>query len=241
MSGERPARADAPPGGNGAAAAAAAPSPSAPQPQPAPEFAILGVEHVPHSAAPTLHFTGSVSETSGREVYAIALSAQVMLDPARRTYDDATREKLFELFGAPERWGATTHSFLWAELSVLVHSFTGASTFRLTMPCNYDLEIAATKYLHSVPGGEVPMSFHFTGTIFYRGDGDRLQIVKVPWTSTVRFQMPASVWRDMIEEHYPNGGWVRLSDATLERLGRQKAAAGHPTFDATVTDLLAGA
>jgi hypothetical protein len=221
------------PAGNGASATAAAPPAL-----PAPEFSILGVESIPHSAAPNLVFTGHLSETSGREVYAVALTTQVMIDPARRTYDPATRERLVELFGEPERWGATTHSFLWAELSVLVSSFTGATTFRLPMQCNYDLEIAATKYLHSVPGGEVPLSFHFTGTIFYRGEADRLQIVKVPWDCTVRFGMPASVWRQMIEEHYPNGGWVRLADETLERLGRHKAEAGHPTFDATVADLL---
>lgn len=205
---------------------------------PSPELSVLGVEPIPHSAAPTLLFTGSVSETSGTEVYAIALTTQVMIDPARRTYDDATRERLVELFGEPERWGATTRSFLWAELSVLVSSFTGATTFRLPMPCNYDLEIAATKYLHSVPGGEVPLSFHFTGTIFYRGESDRLQIVKVPWDCTVRFGMLARVWREMIAEHYPNGGWVRLADETLERLGGHKAGGGFPTFDATVTDLL---
>ena len=217
--------------GNGTAAGAATALP-------APEFSVLGVEHVPHSAAPTLAFTGHVSETSGREVYAIALTTQVMIDPARRSYDDATRGRLIELFGEPERWGATTHSFLWAELSTLVSSFTGATTFRLPMQCNYDLEIAATKYLHSVPGGEVPMSFHFTGTIFYRGEADRLQIVKVPWDCTVRFGMPAHVWRRMIEEHYPNGGWVRLADETLEHLGRHKAETGLPTLDAAVADLL---
>ena len=32
-----------------------------------------------------------------------------MIDPARRAYDDATRERLVELFGAPERWASTTH------------------------------------------------------------------------------------------------------------------------------------
>ena len=205
---------------------------------PSPEFSVLGAEAIPHCAAPTLHFTCHVSETSGREVYAIALTAQVMIDPARRSYDPPTRERLVELFGEPERWGATTHSFLWAELSTMVSSFTGATTFVLPMPCSYDLEIAATKYLHSVPGGEVPLSFHFSGTIFYRGEADRLQIVKVPWDCTVRFGMPASVWRQMIEEHYPNGGWIRLSEETLDRLGRHKAGIGLPTFDAAVGDLL---
>ena len=227
MTGDAPAAATGQ--GNGGAPAPA---------HPAPELTVLGVEAVPHSAVPNLFFTGHVSEPSGREVYAIALTAYVMIDPARRAYDDATRARLVELFGEPERWGATTHSFLWAELSVLVPSFTGATTFRLPMQCNYDLEIAATKYIGSLSEGHVPLTFNFTGTIFYRGDADRLQIVKVPWDCTTRFQMPAEVWRRMIDEHYPNGGWVRLSEETLERLGEQKAAAGHPTFDATVADLL---
>ena len=55
---------------------------------------------------------------TGREVYTIALSTQIQIDPARRTYDDATRARLVELFGAPERWGATTHSFQWARIEL---------------------------------------------------------------------------------------------------------------------------
>ena len=38
------------------------------------------------------------------------------------------------------------------------------------MPCTYDLELAAAKYLYSLPGGQVPLLFNFTGTIFYRGE-----------------------------------------------------------------------
>lgn len=205
---------------------------------PTPEFAVLGVEAVPHAAAPTLVFTASVSETAGNDVYMVSLNVQIMIDPARRSYDDATRERLVELFGEPERWASTTHSFLWAELDVLVPDFTGSTTFRLPMLCNYDLELAATKYLHSVPGGEVPVTFNFTGTLFYRGTAGQLQIVKIPWDSTARFDFPVAVWREMIDGYYPGGGWVRLAEDTLDRLGRRKAERALPTFDATVADLL---
>jgi hypothetical protein len=220
-----------------ATARAAAPAASTPT-TPDPKFAILAVEAVPHAAAPTLVFTGSVSETAGRDVYMIALTVQIMIDPARRSYNDDTRERLVELFGAPERWASTTHSFLWAELNVLVPDFTGSTSFRIPMLCNYDLELAATKYLHSVSGGEVPLTFNFTGTLFYRGDAGHLQIVKIPWDSTFRYQLPVTVWREMIDGYYPGGGWVRLADETLDRLGRHKADAALPTFDATVADLL---
>ena len=208
---------------------------------PAPEFTILGVEAIKWAAAPMLEFTAHVSEPQGRAVYTVALTAQVMLDPARRAYDDDTRARLVDLFGEPERWATTTHSFLWTELGVLVPAFTGATAFKLPIQCNYDLELAATKYLYSIPGGSVPLSFNFTGTIFYRGDEGKMQIVKVPWECTVRYEMPIAAWREMIEHYYSNTGWIALGDDTLEALSRRKAAQGLHSFDATVGQLLEGA
>ena len=38
--------------------------------------------------------------------------------------------------------------------------------------------------------------------------------------------------------HYPGGGWVRLESATLDRLAERKAAAGLPSYDATIAELL---
>ena len=228
---------------NGGAAngGAAASAPAAAPVVPAPEFTILGVEAIKYAAAPMLEFTGHVSEPEGREVYTIALTAQVMIDPARRAYDDETRKRLVDLFGAPERWATTTHTFLWAELGVLVPAFTGATAFKLPIQCNYDLELAATKYLYSLPGDDVPLTFNFTGTIFYRGDGGKMQIIKVPWECTTRYAMPIATWREMIEHYYSGTGWVALGDDTLEALSRRKAARGMHSFDATVAQLLSEA
>jgi len=165
------------------------------------------------------------------------LSVQIMIDPARRTYDDATRERLVELFGASERWASTTHSFQWARIDSLVPAFTGATSFALEVPCTYDLEVATAKYLDALPDGEVPLSFHFSGRIFYRGADGRLQIVLAPWTSAI-FRLPVAAWRRTIELHYPGTGWVRLSDDTLRALALRKAQRGLPTFDEAVTQLL---
>ena len=44
----------------------------------------------------------------------------VLIEPARRTYDAETREKLVELFGPPERWATTTRSLVWHQADVLV-------------------------------------------------------------------------------------------------------------------------
>ena len=131
---------------------------------------MLGVRAVRHAAAPMLSLDLQVAEPSGRQVYMIALSIQLMLEPARRTYDDETREKLFELFGEPERWSVTTRSLVWSQLDVVVPAFTGTTTVSVPIACHYDLELAAAKYLHSLPDGEAPLALHFNGMVYYRAE-----------------------------------------------------------------------
>ena len=204
----------------------------------APEFEVYDVVSVPDAAAPTLSFAIGVNETSGREVFTIALTAQINVDPARRSYDPRTREALVELFGEPERWAATTHSFLFAHATTLVPSFTGHTTFTLPMPCSYDLELAAAKYLYSLPDGEAPLSFHFTGSVLHRGDDGQMQVVLIPWTCSAQWRMPVAIWQEMMARHYPGGGWVRLQTGTLDALRRRTATQGLPSYDACVAELL---
>jgi hypothetical protein len=204
----------------------------------APEFAVHGVDWVKDAAAPTLQFGLSVAEASGRDIFTIALTAQINVDPARRSYDAQTRERLVELFGEPERWGATTHSFLWSHASTLVPAFSGTTTFMLPVACTYDLELAAAKYFYSLPDGEVPLSFHFTGSVLYRGDAGQMQVVLIPWTCSAQWRMPVDTWRAMMDRHYPNGSWVRLHADTVELLRRRKADRGLPSFDDCVAELL---
>jgi hypothetical protein len=206
----------------------------------APEFAVLGAEPIEHAATPGIRFHLHVTEPDGCEVYTIALSAQIQIEPPRRTYDDAARERLVELFGAPERGGAPSAAFQWARVDALVPTFTGAAAFTLEVPCTYDLEVTATKYIHALDGGEVPLIFHFNGTIFYAGEDDRLQIALVPWSSSVPWRMPVAVWKRTIASHYPDGGWIRLLPDTLEQLSRCKADQGLHSFDDTVRALLRG-
>jgi hypothetical protein len=212
--------------------------PDSPWAGPNPEFAVLGVRPVRHAATPMLSLDLQVSEPSGRQVYMIALSIQLMLEPARRTYDDETREKLFELFGEPERWSVTTRSLVWSQLDVIVPAFTGTTTVAVPITCHYDLELAAAKYLHSLPDGEAPLALHFNGMVYYRSEDGGLQMVLVPWSKSIDFKMPVSVWRETIEHYYPNTGWVALRLQTLEALQREKRARGAATLDACVALML---
>ena len=212
---------------------------TAPPPgQPWLAFAVAGVHPVEHAAAPTLSFTLDVDDRSGREVFAVALTIQLQIEPIKRSYDDETRERLAELFGEPGRWATTARRMVWSTESVLVQAFTGSTSVQVPVLCNYDLELAATKYFSSLPDGEVPLVWHFNGSVYYQAADERLQIVQIPWDTVAEYQMPVATWRKMIDMHYPHRGWVALESDTVERLGRLKAARGSHTIDQTVAELL---
>ncbi len=50
--------------------------------------------------------------------------------------------------------------------------------------------------------------------------------------------MPVTVWRDLVAQHYPNSGWIRLSHETIAQLAGYKSAHGMLDFDHAVTSLL---
>ena len=202
------------------------------------DFGVIGVRPVKYAAAPMLSLDLQVSETSGAAVYMVALTIQLMIEPARRAYDDATRARLVELFGAPERWAVTTRSLVWAKLDVLVPAFTGTTTVTVPIACHYDLELAAAKYLHSLPDGEAPLALHFNGMVYYPGEDGCLQMVLIPWSKSIDFRMPVSVWRETIEHYYPATAWIAVRTDTFEALQREKLARGLATLDACVSALL---
>jgi hypothetical protein len=202
------------------------------------EFAVLGARPVKYAAAPMLNLDLGISETTGAQIYMVALTIQLMIEPARRSYDDATRERLVELFGAPERWAVTTRSLVWSKLDVLVPGFTGPTTVSVPIACHYDLELAAAKYLHSLPDGEAPLALHFNGMIYYRGDDGGLQMVLIPWSKSIDFRMPVSVWQETIAHYYPGTAWIAVRTQTFEALQREKLERGLATLDACIGEML---
>jgi hypothetical protein len=212
------------------------PEPAGP-PTPAPEFNVVSAAHRPFAATPTMVFTLSVAEPEGHDVYMMALTTQIHIDVARRGYEPETRERLAEILGA---LGATTQSLTWARVDTNVQSFLGTTVVELQVPCTFDLEVATAKYFDAIDGGDVPLSFHFNGTVFYRNADGAMQVVPVPWSATARFDLPVAAWRAMIDDHYPSSAWVRLDRGTLDRLQARRAQRGLLSFDACLDELLEG-
>jgi hypothetical protein len=189
------------------------------------------------AAAPTLTFKVRIAETSGDPVHAIALRCQIRIEPQRRRYTPEEAGGLLELFGGPERWGETLKPVQFATVSTMVGGFAGSTEIDVHVPCSYDLEVAAGKYLDALTDGEVPLLLLFSGTVFSKGE-QGFSVRQLPWQSETTWRLPARAWRELMDLYFPNEGWVRLHREVLDELRRYKAANAYPTFDAAVSALL---
>lgn len=202
------------------------------------KFAVVDVAPEPYSVTPVL--AARVGVTTGGEdpVHAIALRCQVRLEPLRRPYSDEEAAGLTDLFGPRERWAHTQRSFLWQHCTAMVPGFSGHTTVGLPLECTYDFEVTAAKYLHALRDGALPLQFLFSGTVFL-GSERGFCVQPVPWDCESRYDMPIAVWRELVAQHYPNSGWVRLSHETIAALAGYKSARGLLDLDHAVTSLLA--
>jgi hypothetical protein len=203
-------------------------------------FEIEGAEAVPHAAAPLIALKLRIANLPATEaIHTLTLRCQVQIEPAKRRYLPQEQEKLLDLFGEPERWSRTVRPLLWMNTSVAVPGFTGSLLVDLQLPCTFDFNVAATKYFHALDSGDIPVCVMFSGTIFYQGAHNVLQIAQVPWNREANFRLPVSVWREMMDMHYPNTAWLCLQREVFEQLYRYKMRHGLPTWEQAITRALA--
>jgi hypothetical protein len=197
------------------------------------DFVVLGAEPDPYAAAPTLLFKLGLTETTGTRVHSLALRAQLRIEPQKRRYSPEEEERLLAIFGETPRWGDTLKPFLWTHASTMVAGFDGTTEVDMPVPCTYDFEVAAAKYLHALGDGDVPLVLMFNGTIF-SGAG----VEPVPWHKESTFRMPAGVWRRLMDLYFPDSGWIRLRRDTLDDLERYKAERAMATWEQAIEALL---
>jgi hypothetical protein len=201
-------------------------------------FAVVGVEPEPYAVTPILTARVGVAAIGEDPVHAIALRCQVRIDPVRRGYSDAEAQGLVDLFGPRQRWATTQHTFLWQHAAVTVPGFSGATQVSLPLQCTYDFEVAGAKYLHALNDGAIPLQFLFSGTVFRQGTRG-FSVQQIPWDREDRHDLPVSVWQDLMRQHFPNTGWVRLNLDTLDALAAYRSAHGLLGFDQAIDELLA--
>jgi hypothetical protein len=203
-------------------------------------FAVVDVTPEAYAVTPTLSARVGVAAVGDDPIHAIALRCQVRIDPIRRGYSDEEAAGLLDLFGPRERWATTQRTFLWQHTAAMVPGFTGTTQANLPLQCTYDFEVAASKYLHAIRDGVIPLQFLFSGTIFVHG-ARGFAVQQVPWDREDHYDMPVSVWHSLIQQHFPNTGWLRLDRDTVDALAAYRSAHGLLSFDDAIASLLAAA
>jgi len=203
------------------------------------EFSVTGVEALRHAAAPTLAFALEIESEGGRPVRSVMLDVQVQIAARRRGYEGAEHERLAELFGDRSRWGTTLRTLPWTRATAVVKPFAGRTSVELTIPCTYDFEVTASRYLHALEDGEVPLELLFSGTLFYaEQETGALRIARIGWDREAEIAMPVRVWREALDNHFPGCAWLRLDRRHFDRLAAYKARHALVSWEAALDALL---
>ena len=202
-------------------------------------FEVVGAEVPPYAAVPMLIFKLHIVNTvEAQLIQSIVLRCQLQINVTRRRYSSEAQAKLLELFGEPQRWGQTLRPLLWTHVSTSVPQFSENTTVDLAVPCTYDFEVIATKYFNALEDGYIPLTFLFSGTIFYEGDQNNLQVGQISWSKEATFLLPVALWQEMIQRYYPNSAWIRLRKDVFDQLYQYKATHALPTWEEVVDHLL---
>jgi hypothetical protein len=203
-------------------------------------FGCTEARAVRYAVTPTLSFALHITESTGVRVHAIALRCQIRIEPHRRRYSPDEARRLNDLFGDPSRWAETVKPIQFATVSAMVPGFSSVTETELQVPCTYDLEVASARYLQGLDDGTIPLLLLFSGTVF-TAHGESMRVELIPWSAEATCRMPVTVWRDVVAEHFPGSAWLRCSTETLDALSDFKAEHALPTWDATLSALLAAA
>jgi hypothetical protein len=201
------------------------------------QFSVEGAEVVWRAATPTVALRLEVERVGGGRVRSATVGVRVDIAPARRAYDAPTQQRLVDLFGAPERWGETLAGIGWARATVLVGPFAERTAAELALPCSYDFDVAANKYLDALRDGDIPLDLMFSGTVLYESGG-RVQAAPIPWDREATYRLPVRVWREAMAAAFGDSPWLRLRRDTFDRLSAYRAGGAHTSWDAAIDALL---
>ncbi len=205
---------------------------------PALRFTVEGCGPLEYAAVPTLTFTLGIEEADGLPIRSVLLDVQIQIAARARRYGATEQDRLLELFGTPERWATTLRTLPWTRATVVVPPFDGRTSVELQVPCTYDLEITAARYLAALEEGEVPLELMFSGTVFFAAPGGLLQTARIAWDTDTSFRMPVTAWRAAMDRHFPDAAWLRLRRETHDRLSAYKAQHAFTSWDAAIDALL---
>lgn len=203
-------------------------------------FEVISAQPARDAIAPALVFDLRITNKPPEEaIHAVVLRCQIQIEVARRRYSSAEQDQLRELFDDPKRWGDTLRPITWVNTSVNIPPFTGTTITPVAVPCTLDFSMATTKYFHALGGEDIPLTFLFSGSVFYAAANGLLQVAPLSWNTEARFRFPIDVWKAAMDLHFPNAACLHLRRDVFNELYRFKAERGLATFEEAIEQMLA--
>ena len=202
------------------------------------DFGIRDAAPVQYAAVPTLGFQLAIASRGSEPIRSVVLDAQVQIAARRRSYGEEEQPRLMDLFGRPDGWSTTLRTFPWLRTTQVVPGFSDETVVTLELPCTYDFEVTAAKYLAALEGGEVPLEFLFGGTVFYTAGNGALQTALIGWDREAEYGLPVRVWRAVMDLYFPGSAWLRLDRGAFDRLYAYRARHVLPSWEHALDRLL---
>jgi len=209
------------------------------------EFKVTGVAPVKSGLTPLLHFNLHVTNQQSpagalEQIQALILQVQIQIQAPQRNYSAGEKERILDIFGTPAQWSETMRNRVWTIANLTTGSFVESIETALAVPCTIDLDVLATKYFKGLDGGEVPLLFLFSGSVFYRIEKGNLQVQRIPWEKEAVYKMPVRVWQDLMDFHFPNSACLSLRRDLYDRLCAYRRESGWTSWEETIEQLLPG-
>jgi hypothetical protein len=201
-------------------------------------FAVVDAGAEPHAAVPTLRFSLSIENRSRVRVESAMLTAQIRIAAARRLYEDEEKARLAEVFGDADQWGTSLRSLYWTHATLILPRLDELRQVALLVPCTYDFDVVAAKYLNGITAGDIPLDFFFSGSVFYTDDEGMLKTARLSWESEAAWRLPVRVWKEMIDAYFPNSAWLRVQRDVFDRLYAYRSQRSLVSWEQTIDTLL---
>ena len=88
----------------------------------------------------------------------------------------------------------------------MVQGFTGSTEVALPLECTYDFEVTAVEVPARLARRHASRCNSCSAERFSPRAERGFSVQQVPWDREDHYDMPVAVWRDLIQQHYPNSG-----------------------------------
>lgn len=202
------------------------------------EFEVVSAAVQRFAVQPMMEFELVVRNSGRCQPRSVILQSQIRIEAQRRAYTVDEQARLKELYGPPRGGTRALRSLLWTHVGIGVPFYGDAIRIKLPVPCSYDFNLAVAKYLYGIEGGEIPLLFLFSGTVFYEDPAGRVQIEQIAHDRDAAFSLPVALWQSLMDHYYPNTAWLQLSRRVFDRIDRYKREHGFLSWEETIASLI---